>query len=76
MLQPLEVELEVGRELIKDWSEMLPSARMRPNRRSIGSSGSFSFFMWVRNRLAFTANRNRDGARAPHAAKVDASGSR
>jgi hypothetical protein len=49
---------------------------MRLNSRSIGSSGSFSFFMCVRKRLALTENTSRIGTRAAQFANVAASGRR
>ena len=49
---------------------------MRVKSRAIGSSGSFSFFMCVRKRLALTANSNFGGARRAQAVNVARSGSR
>ena len=53
-----------------------PSPSARSQRRSDGSSGSFSRLRWVMNRLAFTVTMNPAGVCSRQRSNVERSGSR
>src|SRR5690606_34340200 len=69
-----------GRQRGGSWKSQGPRFRPRPATRSrnraTGSSGSLSFFLWVRKRLTLTAKTKSRGVEVFHALKTARDGSR